>query len=110
MFSDLCFPFLEFHVGRVAFDAFFERPLCLYFTAKNPEIALSQSKAAEFYCNNLKRSVFFLKKSKNADTVLNFSYLAVKLPNFKSVDKNLPELELRVSRSFHIKIVSRKKL
>ena len=48
--------------------------------------------------------------SKNADTVLNFSYLARKLPNFKSVDEKLPELELRVSHSFGIKIVSRKKL
>ena len=42
--------------------------------------------------------------------VLNFSNLAIKLPNFKSVDRKLPELELRVSHSFNIKIVSRKKL
>ena len=66
LFSDFCFPFLRFQVGRVAFDginyyivifdtlyspktvsAFFERPLCLYFTAKTP-------KAAEFYRDNLK--------------------------------------------------------
>ena len=50
------------------------------------------------------------KISENTDTVLNFSYLAIKLPNFKSVDEKLPELELRVSHSFDIKIVSRKKL
>ena len=50
------------------------------------------------------------KISKNADTVLNFSYLAVKLPNFKSVDEKLPELEVRVSHSFDIEMVSRKKL
>ena len=50
------------------------------------------------------------KISKNADMVLNFSYLAIKLPNFKSVDEKLPELEPRVSHSFDIKIVSRKKL
>ena len=50
LFSDLCFPFPEFKVGCVAFDgtnyyslqsktvsAFFERLLCLYFTAKNPK-------------------------------------------------------------------------
>ena len=51
-----------------------------------------------------------LKISKNADTVLNFSYLAIKLPNFKLLDEKLPELEPRVSHSFDIKIVSRKKL
>ena len=50
------------------------------------------------------------KISKNADTVLNFSYLAMKLLNFKSVVEKLPELEPRVSYSFAIKIVSRKKL
>ena len=50
------------------------------------------------------------KISKNADTVLNFSYLAVKLPNFKSVDEKLPEFEVRVSHSFDIEMVSRKKL
>ena len=42
--------------------------------------------------------------------VLNFSYLAIKLPNFKSVEEKLPELEPRVSHSFDIKTVSRKKL
>ena len=41
---------------------------------------------------------------------MNFSYLVIKLPNVKSVDKKLPELEPRVSHSFDIKIVSRKKL
>ena len=51
-----------------------------------------------------------LKFLKNADTTLNFSYLGIKLPNFKSVDENLPELEPRVSYSFDITIVSRKKL
>ena len=39
---------------------------------------------------------------------LNFCYLAIKLPNFKSVDEKLPEFEPRVSHSFVIKIVSRK--
>ena len=47
--------------------------------------------------------------SKNTDTVLNFSYLAITLPSFKSVNKKLPELESRVSHSFDIKLVSRKK-
>ena len=41
---------------------------------------------------------------------MNFSYLAIKLPNFKSVDEKVPELEPRVSHSFVIKIVLRKKL
>ena len=41
--------------------------------------------------------------------VLNFTYLAIKLPNFKSVDEKLPELEPRVSHSFDIKLVLRKK-
>ena len=50
------------------------------------------------------------KIAKNADTVLNFNYLAIKVPDFKPVDKKLPELEHRVSRNFDIKIVSRKKL
>ena len=50
------------------------------------------------------------KISKNADTVLNFSFLAMKLPNFKSVDEKLPKLEPRVSHSFDINLVSRKKL
>ena len=50
------------------------------------------------------------KISKNADTVLNCSYLVTKLPDFKLVDIKLVELEPRVSRSFDIKIVSRKKL
>ena len=45
----------------------------------------------------------------NADTVLNFNYLAIKLPNLKSVDEKLLELKPRVSHSFDIKIVSRKK-
>ena len=42
--------------------------------------------------------------------VLNFSYLAIKLPNFKPVDEKLPGLEPRVSHSFDIKVVPRKKL
>ena len=41
---------------------------------------------------------------------MNFSYLAIKLPNFKPVDKKLPELEPRVSHSFDIKTVLRKTL
>ena len=51
----------------------------------------------------------FLEVPKNTDTILSFCYLAIKLPNFKSVDEKLPELEPRVSHSFAIKIVSRKK-
>ena len=42
--------------------------------------------------------------------VLSFNYLAIKLLNFKTVDEKLLELEPRVSHSFHIKIVSIKKL
>ena len=42
--------------------------------------------------------------------ILNFTYLAITSPNFKSVDKKLPELEPRVSHSLDIKIVSRKEL
>ena len=41
---------------------------------------------------------------------MNFSYLAIKLPNFKSVDEKLPELEPRMSHSFDIEIVSRTKI
>ena len=41
--------------------------------------------------------------SKNADTVLNLTYLAIKLPNCKSVDEKLLQLEPRVSHSFDIK-------
>ena len=33
------------------------------------------------------------------------TYLAIQLPNFKPVDERLPEMELRVSHSFEIKIV-----
>ena len=40
------------------------------------------------------------KISKNADIVLNFSYLAIKMPNLKWVDKKLPKLDLQVSHSF----------
>ena len=50
------------------------------------------------------------KISKNTDTVLQFSYLPIQLPNFKLVEEKLPELEPRVSHSIDIKIVSRKKL
>ena len=42
--------------------------------------------------------------------ILNFSYLAIKLLNFKLVDEKLPELKFRVSHGFDIKIVSRKTL
>ena len=42
--------------------------------------------------------------------VLNFCYLAIKLPNFKSVEEKLPELEPGASHRFVIKIVLRKKL
>ena len=51
-----------------------------------------------------------LQFHKNTDTVLNLSYLAIKLPNVKSVDEKLPEVEPRMSHSFVLKIVSRKKL
>ena len=56
LFSNLCFSFPEFQVGRVSFDGtnyyififdsirspkpcqrFFEKPLCLHFTAKTPK-------------------------------------------------------------------------
>ena len=50
------------------------------------------------------------KISKIADTVLNISYLAIKMPNFKPVEEKLLELKPRVSHSFDIKIFSRKKL
>ena len=63
-----------------------------------------------FYRDNLKG---FQNFKENADTVLNFSYLAIKLPNLKSVDEKLHELEPRVSHSFDhvdIKIVWGKKL
>ena len=55
---------------------------------------------AEFYRDNLKTS---WNLHKNTDTILNFSYLAIKLPNFKPVDEKLLELELWVSHSFDIK-------
>ena len=42
--------------------------------------------------------------------VLDFSYLAVKLQNFKSVDEKLPKLKPQVPHCFDIKLVSRKKL
>ena len=42
--------------------------------------------------------------------VLNFRYLAIKLPNFKSVDEELLKLEPQVSHSFVTKVVSGKKL
>ena len=50
------------------------------------------------------------RTSKKTDTVLKFCYLAMKLPNFKSVDEKLPKLEPRVSHSFDIKIASRKEI
>ena len=43
-------------------------------------MALSESKAAEFY--------------RDTDLVLNFCYLAIKLPSFKSVDEKLSEWNL----------------
>ena len=52
-----------------------------------------------FYRDNLKS----FKISKNAETVLNFSYLAIKLPNFKSVNEKLHELQPRQIFSFDIK-------
>jgi len=36
---------------------------------------------------------------------LNFSYLAIKVPNFKVIDEKLPELEPRVSHSLDRKLV-----
>ena len=46
---------------------------------------------------------------KNADTVLNISYLTIKLPNLKLVDEKLLELEPRVCHSFDIKTSLAKK-
>ena len=60
------------------------------FYSQNPEIALSLSKAAEFYRDKLKT---FFKILKNADTVLNFSYLAMKLPNFKTSERKTNRVE-----------------
>ena len=89
MFSDLCFPYPEFQVGRVAFDG------------TNYYIFIFDT-----ICSPKK----FLKFQKTADTVLKFIYIAIKLSNFKSVDKKLPELEPPVFHSFDIKVVPRKKL
>ena len=86
-------------------SAFFERLLCLYFTTKTPKWHFCNRKRRCFIV--ITRKVF--KISKNAGTVLNFSYLAVKLPNFKAIDEKLSELEPRVSHSFDKKLVSRKK-
>ena len=118
MFSDLYFLYPKFHVGRVAFDgtnyyifitetvsAFFERPLRLYLSAKTPEKHFRNRKRRCFIVTTQK--VF--KILENADTVLSFSYLAIKSPNFKTVGEKLPELESRVSHSFDIILISRKK-
>ena len=124
MFSDLYFSLPEFQVQRVTFDGT-NYYIFIFDTIRSPKpcqrfmkgrfVCILQPKpqnstfvieSGGFNLDNLK--VF--KISKNADMVLNFSYLAVKLPNFKSVDKIQPELEPRVSHSFDIKIVPRKKL
>ena len=87
----------------------FWRPLCLYFTAKTLKYHFYNQKQWCFIVITFKT---FFKIPKNTDTVLNCSYLAIKLPNFKTVDEKLFELETWVSHSFDIKnlIVSRKKL
>ena len=101
---------LHFHIWDYlqskTVSTFCERPLCLYFTAKTPKQHFRNREWRSFIVITWK----LFKISKHADTVLNFSYLAIKLPNFKPVDEQLPELEPRVSHSFDIKIVSRKKL
>ena len=124
MFSDLYFSLPEFQVQRVTFDGT-NYYIFIFDTIRSPKpcqrfmkgrfVCILQPKpqnstfvieSGGFNLDNLK--VF--KISKNADMVLNFSNLAIKLPNFKSEDKILPELEPRVSHSFDIKIVPRKKL
>ena len=84
----------------------FSETVLFVFYNQNSEIALSRSKAALFYRDNLKD----FKNFKKTDTVLNFNYSAIKLPNLKLVDEKLPESEPRVYHSFYIKIISRKKL
>ena len=61
-------------------SAFFWKAALLVFYSQNLKMALSESKAAEFY--------------RDTDSVLNFCYLAIKLPSFKSVDEKLPEWNL----------------
>ena len=119
MFSDLCVPFPEFQVKNVAFDGT-NYYIFIFDTICSPKpcqrllkgcfVCILQPKPQNSTfiidcCDNLT----LFKISKNADTVLNISYLAVKLPNFKPVDEKLPELEPQVSHSFDIKIVSQKK-
>ena len=122
MFSDLCFPFQEFQVGRVAFDGT-NYYIFIFDTVYSPK-SCQRFLKGRFACilQPKPRNSFFVIESvgvlslnflefhKITDTVLNFSYLAIKLPNFKSVDEKLSELEPRKSHSFVIKIVSREKL
>ena len=124
LFSELHFPLPEFQVGRVAFDGT-NYYIFIFDTIRSPKpcqrflkgrfvcILQPKSRNSTFVIESWRCFIVITSKvfkiSKNADTVLNFSYLAIKLPNFKSVDKKLPEWEPRVSHSFDI-IVSRKKL
>ena len=86
-------------------SSFSESAALFLFYNQKPEIALSKTKSAEFYCHNF---IKVFKISKNANTLLNFSYLAVKLPSFKPVGAKLSKLEPRVFHRFDINIVSGK--
>ena len=126
MFSDLCqFPFPEFQVGRVAFDGtnyytfifdtvYSPKPCQCFLKGRFVCILQPKTRNSTFVIESVGVLSWWLTKflefHKHTDAVLNFSYLAIKLPNFKSLDEKLPELEPRVSHRFVIKIISRKKL
>ena len=124
VFSDLCFPSPEFQVGRVAFDGtnyyiFIFDTICSQKPCqrflKCCSICILQPKPqnSTFVIESsgvLSWKLEVFEISKNADTVLNFSYLAIQLPKFQTSGQKLPELEPRVSHSFGTKRVSRKKL
>ena len=94
LFSDLCFPSPEFQVRCVAFDGT-DCYIFIFDTICSPKL-----------CQHFLKGRFVC--TLQPTTVLNFSYLAIKLPNFKPVDEKLPKLEPRMSHSFDIKTVSRK--
>ena len=98
------FSYLTLFAVQNRVSVFWETALFVFYRQKPENSTFVIEKGWSFFV--LTWNVF--KISKNADTVLNFRYLAIKLPNFKLVDEKLPELELRVSRSFNIKIVPRK--
>ena len=113
LFSDLGFPFPEFQVGHVAFDGT-SHYIFIFCIIHSPNPCQHFMKGRFIYIlepkpQNRTFEIVF-KNPKNADTDMNFSYLAILLLNFKSVVKKLPELESRVPHSFDIKIVLRKKL